>query len=253
MLRQQRRFLEAFRQHGNITRACDETAVRDARGQVLEPGPERHTVARWAAADAEFAAALANAREEAADYAEYELWRRGVEGVEKPVYYQGVVVGAYREYSDQLLLAQVRKLRPAEWREQQAVDVRARVQADVGMTVTHQEAVRAHLSDADVDRLTSALIGIGVDLGDGASPAPPGTAVSADPGRLRGDWSPGASAAGPWTAWRPDAAGLARLRRWRRPRRLWLAHDLADPAVSDDALASGLTALARAGRPPSPW
>jgi len=174
MLRQKQRFLEAFRQHGNITRACDEAAVRDKQGQVLEPGPERNSIRRWVGDDPEFAEALATAREEAADYAEYELWRRGVLGVEKPVYYQGARVGSYREYSDQLLLAQVRKLRPAEWREQQAIDVRTQA----ALTVTTRQDL-SRLDEAELEALETLLgkvalpvstpteVPVGVDEGAG--------------------------------------------------------------------------------------
>jgi hypothetical protein len=43
--------------------------------------------------------------------------------------------------------------------DRQDVDVRAKVQADVGLTVTHQEALRTHLAEADIERLTRALLG----------------------------------------------------------------------------------------------
>jgi hypothetical protein len=44
--------------------------------------------------------------------------------------------------------------------ERPDVDVRTKVQADVGLTVTHLEAVRAHVQEADVERLTRALLGV---------------------------------------------------------------------------------------------
>ena len=53
--------------------------------------------------------------------------------------------------------------------ERQDVDVRAKVQADVGMTVTHLEAVRAHVQEADVERLTRALLGVDVAGAAGAA------------------------------------------------------------------------------------
>ena len=104
MLLQKQRFLEAFQRHGIVGRACDEAALRNKGGRVVVPGVERHTVARWLAADPEFAVAFAQAEECAADHVEAELFRRAVEGTPRDVYYQGVVVGTAREYSDQLLL-----------------------------------------------------------------------------------------------------------------------------------------------------
>jgi hypothetical protein len=83
-----------------------------------------------------------------------------VQGVPKPVYYQGVVVGAYREYSDHLLLAQVRKFRPADWRDQQSVDVRAQLKAQLEITVQDaREAAREHVSPDELDRIARAVLG----------------------------------------------------------------------------------------------
>ena len=157
MLVQKQRFLEAFQRHGIIGRACDEAALRNKGGRVVVPGVERHTVARWAATDPEFATAFANARESAADYAEYELFRRAVEGTPRDVYYQGVVVGTTREYSDQLLLALVRRMRPAEWREQQAVDLRAQVRGQVGLRLGDEPGTE-HLSEAAITSVVRALL-----------------------------------------------------------------------------------------------
>ena len=47
---------------------------------------------------------------------EAEADRRGMEGIEKPIYYKGERVDAVREYSDNLLMFRTKKLRP-EYRD----------------------------------------------------------------------------------------------------------------------------------------
>ncbi len=53
---------------------------------------------------------------------EKEIYRRGVEGVEEPIYYQGVQVGAVRRFSDRLLELHVKRHEPA-YREKQQMDL----------------------------------------------------------------------------------------------------------------------------------
>lgn len=86
-------FLREYANHGILTHAAEAVGV------------ERSTVGRWQEADPVFAEAMAWALEQAVDLAERELIRRGREGVVKPVYQGGKLVGTVREYSDTLLLA----------------------------------------------------------------------------------------------------------------------------------------------------
>ena len=50
--------------------------------------------------------------DEAADALEREAWRRGAEGVSRPVYQQGREVGVIQEYSDALLIHMLKAHRP---------------------------------------------------------------------------------------------------------------------------------------------
>lgn len=59
-----------------------------------------------------FAQGWADVLQNLTDRAEAELYRRGVEGVEKPVYQGGNLVGAEQEYSDGCLLAYLRARKP---------------------------------------------------------------------------------------------------------------------------------------------
>lgn len=59
--------------------------------------------------------AFGDAQEEAADRIEQEAYRRAVEGVEEPVFYQGNVCGVIRKYSDQLLVRLLAARKPREY------------------------------------------------------------------------------------------------------------------------------------------
>jgi hypothetical protein len=67
----------------------------------------------WRRQDEAFAEACRDAFDQGTDVFIEELRRRAVEGVEKPVFYQGQVCGHITEYSDGLLLAELQKRDPA--------------------------------------------------------------------------------------------------------------------------------------------
>ena len=71
-------------------------------------------------ADPEFSRAWDEAEQEAADRLEREAWRRAVEGVDKPITYQGEVVGYTKEYSDRMLELLLKAHRPEKFREGQS-------------------------------------------------------------------------------------------------------------------------------------
>ena len=70
---------------------------------------------------------------------EDEAVRRAVEGVPRPVFYQGKVVGAVQEYSDELLIRMLRARRKAKYSD--------RVESAVSNTVRVVEVT----SFADVE------------------------------------------------------------------------------------------------------
>lgn len=71
--------------------------------------------------DPAFAEAWELAVEEGNDAIRDEIFRRGVSGVNEPVYHQGEVVGRKKKYSDTLLIV-LAKSRMAEFREHQIHD-----------------------------------------------------------------------------------------------------------------------------------
>ncbi|MCE9523548.1 MAG: hypothetical protein K8S25_14095 [Alphaproteobacteria bacterium] len=74
------------------------------------------SVYRWRKDDADFAARWNDALVMAGDLLEEEADRRGRLGIDQPVFYQGRNVGTKKRYSDPLLMARLKAVRP-EYRE----------------------------------------------------------------------------------------------------------------------------------------
>jgi hypothetical protein len=96
---------------GHLAHAC--TAV----------GVHRVTVFKLRQTDPAFAAAYAQALDEATAVLEDEAIRRAVEGIDKPMYYKGELVATVKEYSDQLLMFLLRARKPLVYREHKAVEL----------------------------------------------------------------------------------------------------------------------------------
>lgn len=98
-------FLEVLRKTCNVSEACRKSKVA------------RRTVYEWRESDEAFAAAWKEAEDEAADGLEREAWRRGVEGINKPVTYQGVITATYKEYSDRMLELLLKAHKPEKFKD----------------------------------------------------------------------------------------------------------------------------------------
>lgn len=101
--RAREKFLEVLAQSCNVSAACRAAGVG------------RTTVYQWRDAEPEFAAAWKAAEEEAADRLEAEAWRRGVEGVDRPIVYQGEITDTFKEYSDRMLEILLKGHRPDKY------------------------------------------------------------------------------------------------------------------------------------------
>ena len=101
--RVEERFLKELAQESSVSRAAKSV------------GTGRSTVYQWRENDVNFAKRWDEAIEDGTDRMEDEAVRRGVEGVEKPVYYKGEVVGHLQEYSDLLLDKQLRARRKGKY------------------------------------------------------------------------------------------------------------------------------------------
>ncbi len=94
-----------------LAAACNVTAACRAAGIC------RQTAYQWREDDKAFAEAWKGALEEAVDGLEKEAWRRAVEGVDRPIVYQGAVTGTYREYSDRMMEILLKAHRPEKYIE----------------------------------------------------------------------------------------------------------------------------------------
>lgn len=86
-------------------------------------GIDRTTAYNHKHADQDFSAAWDSAIELSMDKAEAELYRRAVEGVEKPVYQGGELVGHLQEYSDTLLIFMLKSRRRATYGDRLALEL----------------------------------------------------------------------------------------------------------------------------------
>lgn len=124
----------------------------------------RSCVYDWRKQDATFAERWKNALDIAGDLLEEEADRRGRDGYDEPVFYQGEERGQKRKYSDALLLARLKAIRPEQYREkitmpamgQQNVTV---VLRDFSLEALVQKAVRGERIDpAEVPQRLRTLI-----------------------------------------------------------------------------------------------
>lgn len=89
-------FFDALRKTGIVARACERAGVTST------------TVYARRREDADFRAAWDDAMEDAVDMAEEEAWRRGVNGYEEPVVYQGQLTPVFeRDEHGEILLREV--------------------------------------------------------------------------------------------------------------------------------------------------
>lgn len=104
-------FLSTLRETCNVSEAARAAGIG------------RRTAYDWREADKDFAAQWVEAAEEAADRLEREAWRRAVEGVDKPVIFQGRITDTYKEYSDRMLEILLKGHRPEKYVEKRHLDV----------------------------------------------------------------------------------------------------------------------------------
>lgn len=113
-------WLATFRDTGNIRLACEAAGV------------SRSTVDRYRREDSSFAEAWAQAEEDAADHLEDAAYKRAVDGVSRRRYDKdGNLVAEEQVYSDTLLLALLRARRPAKFRDNQKIELDAKLDAKV--------------------------------------------------------------------------------------------------------------------------
>lgn len=112
-------FADQLRDHGGVSRAA--RTIGMARGYMYEVK----------ASQADFSLEWDEAVAEYVEKLEMEADRRAHDGVEKTIFYQGIVVGEERNYSDTLMIFRLKALRPDIYRENSSVNLTG--QLDVGV------------------------------------------------------------------------------------------------------------------------
>lgn len=108
-------FCAALAETGIVARACEAVGIA------------RQTAYEWRAENPKFKENWNKALEIGITALEDEAHRRGFEGVDKPVFYQGVACGAVREYSDTLAIFLLKAHSPEKYRERHDVNLTADV------------------------------------------------------------------------------------------------------------------------------
>lgn len=102
-------WLEAFRETGLVTRACERAKV--GRRTVYDARKDEEFAAAWDAIEAEITEVM-----------EREAFRRAVEGVTEPVVSAGKHVADVQKYSDTLLIFMLKARKPEVYRENVKVE-----------------------------------------------------------------------------------------------------------------------------------
>jgi hypothetical protein len=112
-------------------RKLTDTQVVEAKGTIVRSlamkgnvreatdaaGISRTLAYAWRDKDEGFREAWDDSVNEAVDRMEREMWRRGIEGFDRPVIYQGEITDTYTDYSDSLLLTLIKGHRPEKYKE----------------------------------------------------------------------------------------------------------------------------------------
>lgn len=88
-----------------------------------EAGFSSRTAYNLRDADPEFAQGIEDARAEYLERLELEMDRRAYTGTDKPITYQGVITGTYKEYSDVLMMFRAKGLAPDKYRDNSKLEV----------------------------------------------------------------------------------------------------------------------------------
>lgn len=111
-------------------------------------GIGRRTVFELKKTDLDFAAACETAYEAGTDKLEDEARRRAFEGVDRPIFQGGKLVGHERQFSDRLLEIALKARRPEKYRERVTTEV-------APMSVTHKHDHVHRVADADLGALSA--------------------------------------------------------------------------------------------------
>jgi len=160
-LKKRKAFLEVLSRTGKVVEAARAVGYRDSA-----------FLRRVRNNDEDFAREWDNALEAAADRLEDEALRRAVEGIYKPVYYKGSVVGYEIGYSDQLLMFLLKGARPKKFADRKHIE--GEINGKIGVALLpmtapsveswEQQAAGVHQNQDDNRITIDALDGEFVDI-----------------------------------------------------------------------------------------
>lgn len=100
-------------------------------GAAAAAGIDRHTHARWLAANLEYAEAFAAAKDEFVEVLEVEARRRAADGTLEPVFFKGEQCGEIRKYSDTLMIFLLKANRPDKYRDEVRIITESEIDAEL--------------------------------------------------------------------------------------------------------------------------
>lgn len=114
---QKKRVIEKYKETGQVVTAC--AAVKLSRITFYD----------WLKRDPKFKEDFDNANFEVVGLMEDEAKRRGMEGIDEPVFHRGEQCGVIRRYSDQLLITLLKAHAPEKYRNNVQADITTKGQA----------------------------------------------------------------------------------------------------------------------------
>jgi len=141
------RFLEALAETCHVSKSCEITQI------------SRQTAYRWRKDDVEFAAQWSNALEMGSDLLEEEAIRRAKDGVRRPVFQGGLLVGHIREYSDTLLIFLLKGAKPGKYGDRTVLAGDRKNPLQVERQIDTQELMAKILGPAKYDQFQAARNG----------------------------------------------------------------------------------------------
>lgn len=137
-------FLEEYSKNANLTTAAKASGV------------DRSMHYRWLN-DPEYVIAFDEAQKQACDAIDQEIYRRGVVGVQEPVFFNGKRVDAITKYDTTLLIFLAKGLMPGKYKDNYKADISVNGRIDTSHNIN-----LTRLPDAELDQLITILQNAGV-------------------------------------------------------------------------------------------
>jgi hypothetical protein len=142
-------FLEVLRAGGSIEKAC-QTA-----------GFSRASAFAWKSKHPKFAERWSAAIEAGTDLIEDEATRRAIEGVQRPIYQGGKLVGFELVFSDRLIELLLKARRPSKYREHASLEFHGSIDGQAEASSAYERLAKK--LDAGAERLQARILELAAD------------------------------------------------------------------------------------------